>query len=57
MPIFLHVKNRLGLLLFSRAEASSRRVDIDEFGYCSAVMLQDLNDEQEETILAGEILF
>jgi hypothetical protein len=32
-------------------------VDIDEFGYCSAVMLQDLNEEQEETILACEILF
>jgi predicted glycosyl hydrolase (DUF1957 family) len=57
MPIFAPIENPSGLLLFSRSEASSMRADIDEFGYCSAGMLQDLHDEQEETILAREILF
>ena len=54
---FLSIENRLALLIFSRGEARPRRGELDEFGYCSRIMLQDLNDVEGEGILAGEILF
>jgi hypothetical protein len=54
---FLPGEDSLGLLIFSRGKAISNGGELDEFGYCSAAMLRDLNDDEEEGVLAGEILF
>ena len=54
---FLSIGDRLALLIFSQGGARSRLGEIDEFGYCGRIMLQDLNAEECESMLAGEILF
>jgi hypothetical protein len=54
---FFSLEDSLGSLVFSRGEAGIAAGELDEFGYCGAVMLRDLNAVEEKSVWEGDFLF